>query len=448
MAGIVVLGTAWGDEGKGRFVDYFAKDADYIVRFSGGNNAGHTVVHQGKNFLFTIVPSGAFYQKKSIISAGVCFDPQVLISEIKAVEKEGVKVNLMIDPRAHIVMSYHRQRDVANEAKRGREGVGSVGFGVGYCFVDRARRGNVRFEDLIDARRLRNKLACFYPINKNTLQKLYNVKIEPEKKIYKQLKKYGEELRKYMGDASLTISQAWKDKKVVLFEGSQGVLLDVNFGTYPYATGSHIIAGHIFSSVGLPPRELKVIGVVKAFNSRAGGGPFPTEISIKEGPGKHILVKGHEYEEFPGVPVRPRRVGWLDLPMLRYAHQLNNFTAFGLTHIDTLAGLKKVMVCTHYIYKPRSSPRLERGHRLSSGVGVPAFKGKKFLYPQFPGITDNVKPFFTELKGWEKINPSLVRRFSDLSRAAQDFVFLIEKETGVPVKYISVGPERKSIVIR
>jgi len=423
--GLVVLGSQWGDEGKGRFVDYLTQKANIVVRFSGGNNAGHTVIYKGKKFLFTILPSGALYGKKLIIASGVGFDPEVLLSEIKAMKKEGVKVDLMIDPRAHIVMPYHRQRDVANEARRGKEGVGSVGFGIGYCFVDRARRGNVRFEDLIDARRLREKLAYFYPINKNTLQKLYSVKIDPEKKIFEQLKKYGVELKKYMGDASQTISQAWKDEKVVLFEGSQGVLLDVNFGTYPYATGSHIIAGHIFSSVGLPPRELKVIGVVKAFNSRAGGGPFPTEISIEKGPGKHILVKGHEYEEFPGVPVRPRRIGWLDLPMLRYAHSLNGFSNLALTHLDTMAGLSEIKVCTHYRQR-----------------------GKKHLLPSFPGMTDNIQPVYKEVNSWPEIESGKIKKFADLPIQAREYVSLIEAEVGVPVKYVSTGPERDNVVSR
>mgnify|MGYP001046309038 CR=1 FL=1 len=423
MSGIVVLGAQWGDEGKGRFVDYLAKKANFIVRFSGGNNAGHTVVYKGKKFLFTILPSGALSQKKLVIGAGACFDPEVLISEIKTLKKEGLEVNLMIDPRVHIVMPYHRQRDLANEVKRGKEGIGSVGFGIGYCFVDRARRGNIRFEDLVVPKRLKNKLAYFYPLKKETLAKLYGVKIDSEKKIFNKLNQYGQELKKYLGDVSLRINKALKKKEIVLFEGSQGVLLDVNFGTYPYATGSHIIAGYVFPSLGLVPQKLKIIGVVKAFNSRAGGGPFPTEISIKSGPGKHILIKGHEFEEFPGVPVRPRRIGWLDLPMLRYAHSLNGFSSLALTHIDTMGGLKKVKICTHYLYGD-----------------------KKSLYPQFPGMTDKVKPVYKKIRGWGKIDATKIRQFSDLPKAARNYVLLIEKAIKVPINYISVGPEREAVI--
>jgi adenylosuccinate synthase len=425
MAGVVVLGAQWGDEGKGRFVDYLAKKAKYIVRFSGGNNAGHTVVYQGKKYLFTIVPSGALYKKKLMIAAGACFDPKILLLEIDSLKKMGFSVDLMIDPRTHIVMPYHRQRDVANEKQRGREGVGSVGFGVGYCFVDRARRGNLRFEDLINRKRLKGKLDYLYPRNKETLQKLYKVSIEPQIKIFKSLSEYGRRLKKYLGDVSYVVNHALKKKKMVLFEGSQGVLLDVNFGTYPYTTGSHIISGYVYPSVGLSPQPLQTIGVVKAFNSRAGGGPFPTEISIAKGPGKHILIKGGEFEEFPGVPVRPRRVGWLDLPMLRYAHALNNFSALGLTHIDTLGGLKKLNVCSHYLYQ-----------------------GKKRLYPQFPGMTDKVKPVYVSMKVWGKLDPSSIRHFADLPTGAKEYVKFIEKETKVPIKYISVGPERKAIILR
>lgn len=423
MAGIVVLGTQWGDEGKGRFVDYFAKKADIVVRFSGGNNAGHTVFYKGKSFLFTILPCGAFWQKKLMIAAGACFDPEVLISEIKSLNKEGLEVKLTIDPRVHIVMPYHRQRDVANEAKRGKEGIGSVGFGVGYCFVDRARRGNIRFEDLIEPKRLKEKIAYLYSRNKETLEKLYGVKIMPEREIFKKLNQYGRRLKKYLGDVSLEVNQALRENRFALFEGSQGVLLDVNFGTYPYTTGCHIIAGYIFPSVGLAPQKLQVYGVVKSFNSRAGGGPFPTEIPIDEGPGKHILIKGHEFEEFPGIPVRPRRIGWLDLPMLRYANSLNNFTAFCLTHIDTLAGLKKIKICTHYVYRR-----------------------KKFLVPQFPGMTNYIKPLFKEIEGWEEIVPSRIRRFADLPKGAREYILLIEKETGVPIRYISVGSEREAVI--
>jgi len=358
-----------------------------------------------------------------MIASGVCFDPEILVSEIKTLEKLGIKVNLTIDPRTHIVMPYHRQRDVANEAKRGKEGVGSVGFGIGYCFVDRARRGNIRFEDLIVGQRLKEKLAAFYPRNKETLEKLYGIKIESEENIFKKAHKLGRKLKKYLGDVSLEIGKALKENKTVLFEGSQGILLDVNFGTYPYTTGCHTIAGYIFPSVGLPPQKIKVIGVLKAFNSRAGGGPFPTELSIKKGPGRHILIKGHEFEEFPGIPVRPRRVGWLDLPMLRYAHQLNGFAALAITHLDTLAGLKKVKICTHYFSQ-----------------------GKRFLFPKFPGMTDKIRPVYKELSGWPPIDSKKIRYFEQLPKQAKNYVNFIEKEIGVKIKYVSVGPERESVI--
>lgn len=425
MSAVVVLGSQWGDEGKGRLVDLLAKKADIVVRFSGGNNAGHTVVHKDKQFLFTILPSGALSQKKLMISAGTCFDPKVLVQEINLIKKEGLKVDLTIDPRVHIVMPYHCQRDLANEAKRGKEGVGSVGFGIGYCFVDRARRGNVRFEDLIDNKRLKEKIAYNFPRNKDTLMNIYGEKIKSPKEIFNQLYPFGHVLKRYFGDVSLKIQQALKDKKTVLFEGSQGVLLDVNFGTYPYTTGCHTIAGYIFTSVGLPPMKVKTIGVVKSFCSRAdiGRGPFPTEIPNNRGQGKRILEIGHEYEEFPGIPVRPRRIGWLDLPMLRYSHRLNGFYALCLTHIDTLGGLKKIKVCTHYQYK-----------------------GKKSLYPKFPGMTDKMKPLYKNFDCWEAFDSRKIRRFEDLPMAARNYVSLIEKDIKVPIKYISVGPERESII--
>lgn len=422
MSGIVVLGAQWGDEGKGRIVDYLANRANYVCRFSGGNNAGHTVVFNGKQFLFTILPVGALSEKKLVISAGVCFDPEVLISEIDAIEKEGIKVKLLIDPRVHMVMPYHRQRDVANEARRGKTGVGSVGFGIGYCFVDRARRDNLRFEDILSPSSAKKKLDLIFQSKKDVLEKLYGVSILSKEKTLTQLVKYGKRLKHYLCDVSLELNKALNKGETVLFEGSQGVLLDVNFGTYPYSTGSHIISGYVFTSVGLPPQSLKVIGVVKAFNSRAGGGPFPTELSINRGPGKHILIKGHEFEEFPGVPVRPRRVGWLDLPMLRYANQLNGFSEFALTHLDTMAGLDEVLVCTHYERKKR-----------------------KFLYPQFPGMTEGITPVYKSFPGW-KFDGKNIRKFSDFPKEVRSYVGFIEKEIGVPVKYLSLGAERKALI--
>ncbi len=425
MTASVVLGTQWGDEGKGRLVDYLAQKADLVVRFSGGNNAGHTVVYRGKRILFTIIPAGAFHGKELAIAAGVGFDPEVLVSEIKMIEKFGLKVKLAIDPRCHIVMPYHRQRDVANEAKRGKAGVGSVGFGIGYSFVDRARRGSIRFEDLVNPNELKSKLAYHYPRNKETLSKIYGIKIIPQEEIFKELKLLGKKLSQYTQDVSLLVIKSLKQKKSVIFEGSQGVLLDNNFGTYPYTTGSHIIAGYVFTSVGLPPTNLKAIGVVKAFNSRAGNGPFPTEISIKKGAGKHILIKGHEYEEFPGVPVRPRRIGWLDLPMLRYVQQLNNFSALAITHLDTMANLDKINVCTHYQYS-----------------------GKKSLLPIFPGMTSKLKPIYRKVSSWPEIQPSKIKKFTDLPIEARRYIALIEKAISVPIKYVSLGAERKAMIER
>ncbi|MFH1561569.1 MAG: adenylosuccinate synthase [Patescibacteria group bacterium] len=425
MTATVVLGSQWGDEGKGRLVDYLSQKADLVVRFSGGNNAGHTVVHQGEKVLFTIIPAGALYSKKLAIAAGVGFDPEVLISEIKMMEKLGFKIKLAIDPRSHIVMPYHRQRDVANEAKRGKTGVGSVGFGIGYCFVDRARRGNLRLEDLLNSSELKSKLAYHYPRNKETMDRLYGVKIDPQEKIFKRLRLLGKKLSQYSEDVSLLTIKSLKQNKEVLFEGSQGVLLDNNFGTYPYTTGSHIIAGYIFPSVGLPPTSVKAIAVVKAFNSRAGNGPFPTEISITKGVGKQILIKGHEFEEFPGVPVRPRRIGWLDLPMLRYAHQLNGFSALAITHLDTMAELPEVKVCTHYQYGSQKS-----------------------LLPRFPGMTSGVKPVLKTVSSWSAIDPTKIKKFVDLPVGARQYLTLVEKAIGVPIKYISLGAERKAMIER
>lgn len=427
MGAIVVLGSQWGDEGKGRLVDYLAKSANYVARFSGGNNAGHTVVFKNRQYLFTILPSGALNRKKLLICAGACFDPLVLVKEIRLIEKLGIKVDLMIDPRVHIVMPYHCQRDSANEIKRGKEGVGSVGFGIGYCFVDRARRGNIRFEDLIDKKRLKEKLEYFYPRNKDTLAKLYGVKIDSINKIYKEISPLGQRLKKYLGDVSLEVIKALKEKKTVLFEGSQGILLDVNFGTYPYCTGSHIIAGYVFTSVGMPAQKLEVIGVVKAFNSRAdiGKGPFPTEIPNCKGPGKSILEIGHEYEEFSDVPVRARRIGWLDLPMLRYANKLNAFKALAITHIDTVGYLNEIKVCTHYLKK-----------------------GKKLLLPQFPGMTDKVEPLYQSFQGWGSLKGLKIEKYNDLPQLARKFLEFIESETRVPIKYISLGPERKQLLVK
>ncbi|MBI4226412.1 adenylosuccinate synthetase [Candidatus Roizmanbacteria bacterium] len=446
---LVVIGAQWGDEGKGKIVDILAKKADYVVRFNGGNNAGHTVVVNGEKFPLSLLPSGVIQGKKLLIAQGVVIDPEVILSEINFFEKRGMTIKLKIDPRVNIVMPYHKELDRATELWKGKKATGSLHLGIGYCYEDKNNRFGIRFEDLINPDLLKEKLEMFFPLKKKQIEQVFSQKTAlTVEKIYKEYVEYGRKLKEYLGDVSKKIQtalschpersegslayarnnsetsseilrSAQNDKqKKVLFEGAHGTFLDGVFGTYPYTTAVYTISGSVFPYVGIPPQKIYTLGVVKAYTTRVGNGPFPTELFDKTG--NEIRKNGGE---FGTVSKRPRRCGWLDLPLLRTSTRLSGFDYLAVTKLDVLSSLSSLKVCTHYLIDSK----------------------KQHEVPSLMSDFSRCRPVFKEFKGWKK-DITHIRRFNDLPIEAKAYIKYIEKSLKVPVKYIFVGPERRQTI--
>src|SRR3990167_10938432 len=424
---LVIVGAQWGDEGKGKVVDLLAAQAKHVVRYNGGNNAGHSVVLNGEKFKLSLLPSGVLHKKKLYLSHGVVINPKVLLEEIEFFEKRGIKLSLMIDPRCHIVMPYHRELDRATELWKGKKATGSLHLGIGYTYEDKNNRVGARFEDLINPVQLKEKLEMYFPIKKAIIEKVFGQKTDlTVDKIYKEYAGYGKRLKKYLGDVSRTISDASRhgSKNKILFEGAHGTFLDGIFGTYPYTTAVYTIAGGVFPYVGIPPQKIYSMGIVKAYTTRVGNGPFPTEL---ENPtGQKIREKGGE---FGTVSKRPRRCGWLDLCLVRTAARLSGFDYLAITKLDVLSVVDRIKICTHYV--------------IPSEARNPA--KRKRIIKEVPSLIADFyrcKPIYKEFKGWKK-DISAVRRFEDLPKEAKIYVKFIEQQLKVPVKLVWVGAERQ-----
>ncbi len=433
---LIIVGSQWGDEGKGKVVDLLAKQATHVVRYNGGNNAGHTVVVNSEKFPLSLLPSGVLHQKKLLLAQGVVIDPAVLIREIEFFKKRGVRVDLVIDPRVNIVMPYHKALDAATEAWKGKKATGSLHLGIGYCYEDKNNRSGVRFEDLIDPKALKEKLETFIPLKKRQIEGVFGQKTNLDiKEIYRDYVDYGRKLKRYLGDVSAIVQKALKNHQPhfaasnaatlgakrtnVLFEGAHGTFLDGIFGTYPYTTAVYTIAGGVFPYVGIAPQKIYSMGIVKAYTTRVGNGPFPTELF--DNTGEKIRAAGGE---FGTVSKRPRRCGWLDLSMLRTAIRLSGFDYLSITKLDVLSGLPKLKVAVYY-----------------------NVDGKKIR--EIPAIMNSFarcRPVYKEFKGWTE-DISRVRKFSDLPKEAKAYLKFIEKELKVPIKIISVGAEREANVL-
>jgi adenylosuccinate synthase len=394
MTGIVIIGAQWGDEGKGKITDFFGDKADAVVRFQGGNNAGHTVVVGEKTFKFHLLPSGAVRKKKVFIGSGVVVDPGVLIKEIKDLGG----VDLMIDGRTHIIMPYHKLLDEMAENTGTK--IGTTKRGIGPCYEDKISRRGIRFEDLVDEEKLAARLKEVFPLKKDILEKVYRVQLPfDEEHVFKEFLAYGQELKQYLGDVSLAITNELAAGKNILFEGAQGTFLDIDFGTYPFVTSSHPTIGGLFTGTGISWQKLdKVIGIVKAYTTRVGEGPFVTE--LKDKLAEHLREVGREYGTTTG---RPRRVGWLDLVQLKTAMRLNGFTELALTKLDVLSGMKELKVCTAYNC---NGQRIE--HYPSK---LEDLKGCEAVLETLPGF---------EL-------PEEVKTYDELPQQAKDYIAFIEK---------------------
>jgi len=419
-----LLGAQWGDEGKGRVVDNIASRVDVVARFQGGANAGHTVIAEGEKHVFHLLPSGILFSGKTcIIGNGVVVDPDQLLEELGELQKKHKdRARLIISGAAHVVMPYHKFLDGMEERFRGiGKRIGTTKRGIGPCYVDKISRCGIRVEDLLSEDVLREKLSYNLELKNAILSKVYNEEPLAFSKVFEQAKEWGARLAPFVGDCSLEIEKALQQGKTVLLEGAQGTLLDIDHGTYPYVTSSNATIGGGLTGLGIGPSSISnVIGVAKAYCTRVGAGPFPTEAD--EETSNLLRERGGEYGATTG---RPRRCGWLDLVALRYAVRVNGITMLALTKLDVLSGLDKIYVCTSYVSDEGKTDNF-------SG-------GSIFL--------EKVKPIYEELPGWpEDIGDC--RTFESLPKRARMYVEFIEEKVGIPITLIGVGPEREQAIRR
>lgn len=421
VPGIIVVGSQWGDEGKGKVVDVFSAQADFVVRYQGGANAGHTLVVNGVKTVLHLVPSGVLHPKTTcVIAAGVVLDVEEVISEIHSLKQAGLLQNpeqLRISDQATVLLSYHRALDQAREKALGHEKIGTTGRGIGPAYEDRASRKAILFGDLFDRDKLKEKLEASLQ-EKNFLLKEYfkvdPIEVEP---LFQRLLEIAQELAPYRcKDASILIHRALKNGKKVLFEGAQGTMLDLLHGTYPFVTSSATISGSAFIGAGVGPGSAqKVIGITKAYTTRVGSGPFPTEIHGDLG--ERIRKEGGEFGATTG---RPRRCGWLDLVALKYAIRVNGITNIALMKLDVLSGHDKIEVCTAY--------KLD-GQEIKD-------------LPTSASDLARVEPVYKGLPGWQE-DLTQVRTIQDLPQAARDYIQFIGNELATPIDVVSVGPGRE-----
>lgn len=420
----LLIGAQWGDEGKGKVVDAMGSDVDVFVRYQGGANAGHTVIANGQKVVFHLLPSGMLYPGKlCILGNGLVLDPEQFLNETAELYEKGQdRARLVVSPHAHVVMPYHKVLDRAQEAARGKgRRIGTTGRGIGPCYVDKYARVGLRVEDLLDADLLRERLVPLMEEKNRLLTRLYNEKPIPFDEVYGPAREWGKALAPYVGDVVRLLRGAVDEGRHVLLEGAQAVLLDIDHGTYPYVTSSSTSAAGAFTGTGLAPRDLtRVIAVVKAYTTRVGEGPMPTEEPGEIG--ERLRNAGGEFGATTG---RPRRCGWLDMVGLQYSMALNGVDVVALTKLDVLSGMPEIEVCTGYEYN---------GRRLEG-------------FPASPHILDEVVPIYETLPGW-KGDISGCTSFDSLPREARGYVEYIEKELGVPVKLIGVGQERSQTIDR
>ena len=421
----VIVGAQWGDEGKGKITDFFAGESDYVVRFHGGNNAGHTIIVDGTTFKLHLIPSGIVYgEPMSIIGNGVVVDPKALLDEIVYVQEKGIDPKLMVSDRAHVIMPYHIVMDGALSGHQGGLAAGSTRRGIAPVYADKMFRNGIRMIDLLEPIVFREKLEKGYAFARGIIEKslhqTLNISIDD---IFNTYSDYGHKLKSYIHDTSLELYRAHKSGKSILFEGAQGISLDVDHGVYPFTTSSNTAAGHISTGTGVSFRDInRIIGVTKAYLSRVGESPLPSEIHGNDA--KSLRDKGGEYGTTTG---RPRRVGWLDLVQVRQAVRVNGLTEIALTKLDILNGFDVLPVCVAYDVD---------GKRISE---MPA------------SLTEyrNAKPIYKSLKGWNNLPESIWNKgFEAMPQALKDYIEFIEREVGCPVKIVSVGPQRHETIIR
>jgi len=422
MPAIAVIGAQWGDEGKGKIVDLLAEKANMVVRFSGGNNAGHTVLNPCGEFRMHLVPSGIFHPEVTcIVGNGVVIDPAVLLEEIDELKKRGVEVDrLFISDRAHLIMPYHTLLDGLEEESRGGGALGTTRKGIGPCYMDKAARLGIRTGDLLEKEAFYERLRFVLDLKNRILTRVYEVQPLSLEEIYDNYCHYGQLLAPFIRETDLMVEQALEKGETVLLEGAQGTMLDIDFGTYPYVTSTSSMAGGACSGLGLSPVKIdRVIGVSKAYTTRVGSGPLPTELFDETG--ELIRERAHEYGTTTG---RPRRCGWFDAVVGRFSARINGFSGAALTRLDILDALPSLKICTGY--------KLD-GNTLQNP-------------PSNSGLLARCEPIYEELPGWQS-DISGLRRFQDLPEEARAYVRRLEELIACPIDIISVGPRREQTIV-
>ncbi|MDI6728068.1 MAG: adenylosuccinate synthase [Thermodesulfovibrionales bacterium] len=423
MSTVVIVGTQWGDEGKGKIVDFLTEKAAVVARYQGGNNAGHTVVINDEKYILHLIPSGILHKgKKCIIGNGVVIAPDALISEIDGLKERGIDTdgNLLISKNAHVIMPYHTAIEKENENKKGNKKIGTTGRGIGPSYTDKVARHGIRIMDLLTPNVFKEKLSANLTTINFLLENFYKTAPLKADAIYDEYMKYAERLFKYIADTDVIINNKIDSGENVLFEGAQGTLLDIDHGTYPFVTSSNTIAGGACTGLGVGPTKInRVLGIAKAYTTRVGEGPFPTE--LKDEIGESIRQKGGEFGATTG---RPRRCGWLDMVILKYAIRINGLTGIALTKMDILDGMDKLKICVGYKHNGR-------------------------LYEEFPKETEvleNCEPVYEEVEGWKESTLG-IKELDKLPENAKKYIKKIEEMLKTEVQIISTGQKRDEIIV-
>jgi adenylosuccinate synthase len=421
MAVRVVVGTQWGDEGKGKYIDMLAKESDLVVRFSGGNNAGHTIVADGVKYALHLIPSGILHKGRTcIIGNGVVVDPAVLLKEMEDLSQRGISTEkLLISDRAHVIMPYHKLLDELQEGQRGTANLGTTKRGIGPAYADKTERCGIRMCDFIDPEQFAAKVNENLVIKNQIIEKVYGGKGFSADSIIEEYSGYVKLLKKHVTDVNSIISDAIEEGKNILFEGAQATFLDLDFGTYPFVTSSNPVAGGVCTGAGIGPTYIdEIFGVLKAYTSRVGTGPFPTEQNNEIG--DTIRELGWEYGTTTG---RPRRCGWLDTVMIRYSARVNGLTALAINHVDTIGKLDKIKLCTSY----RKDGEVIRN------------------FPASLKELAKCEPIYEEFDNWVE-DISSIRKFEDLPANAKKYLKRIEELVGVKIGLIGVGKDREQTI--
>lgn len=427
MSVVVTVGCQWGDEGKGKIIDYLCSEADIVGRHQGGNNAGHTIYVEGKQFVFHLMPSGILNDHAvNVVGNGVVFDPYVFKDELLQLREKGIEVTpdrLKLSGQAHMIMLYHRVLDELEEERKGKQGIGTTRRGIGPAYMDKAARVGVRLFDLLDENILMERLQGVVPMKNKVITEVYGGEEIPLENIFESLRSCGKILKPYITDTVAYLSQASEAGKKILCEGAQGTLLDVDFGTYPFLTSSSTTAGGVCTGLGIPPGKVTFsLGIAKAYTTRVGSGPFPTEVFHAEA---DLLRNAGPVGEFGATTGRPRRCGWLDMPLLRYSARISGMNGIALTRLDVLNEVPHIKICTHYTINGTDSD----------------------VFPANTNLLGDCKPNYETLPSWVE-DISKLTSYDDLPENAKAYVCRIEELLGVPVVMISVGPGREQTIVR